>query len=160
MPFTLDVLNAANNSFWANKPHAMLWQSSSQSIPNSSTFTNIVTWDQSTSDNWFGHSASVNPSRYTAQVAGYYQVNCQVTYHNSAGLLVRALELQVNGTASNGTAAYNQSYSNNFTSVNVPGAILFMNVGDYVEANTWQNSGGAITLVSGACFMSVQFLHF
>lgn len=160
MASSIEVLALAKLAFYDTKPTAMLWQNSSQSIASGNAFVNPVTWDQTTDDNWSGHSGVTNPSRYTVQVAGLYKVGANVSYHGSAGLLVRALALQVNGTILNGAEVFEQSYSNNFLSVTIPDVNVRCNVGDYIEANTWQNSGSALTLIAGACYMSVEFLHF
>lgn len=159
MASSIEILNLAKAAFNDNKPTAMVYQNAAQSIPTGSTFSTVVTWDTTTNDNWNGHSSVTNPSRYTFQVAGLYSLNANLTYSNSAGLGVRALALQVNGSILNGAQTFNQSYSNNFLNVSLANVLYQAAVGDYVEANTWQNSGGALSLVSNRSFMSVMYIH-
>lgn len=158
MASAFEVLAMAKQSFLDNEPTAYLFQNAAQSIPNTSSFTNVVTFQTEAEDNWQGHSNVTNPSRYTAQVAGVYLINGQITYTNTTGLLVRALAIQKNGALYLGTECYNQSYSNNFTSVNTC-AVVRLNVGDYVELNTWQNSGAALNTVAAGTAMNVAYLH-
>jgi hypothetical protein len=156
---TLEILNAARLAFYDNKPTAMLSQTAAQSIPTGSTFSTFVNWDTSTEDNWSGHSNSVNPSRYTCQVAGLYGVAVAVTYSFTGGLLVRALTLMKNGASVTGTGAYTQAYSSNFATVELPKALVRLAVGDIIQASTWQNSGGALNTVTVSSYMSVEYVR-
>ena len=158
MASAFEVLAMAKSSFLDNTPTAFLFQNAAQSIPNSSSFTNVVLFQTESDDNWQGHSNVTNTSRYTAQVAGLYMINGQITYTNTTNLLVRALAIQKNGSLQLGTECYNQSYSNNFCSVNTS-ALIRLGVGDYVELNTWQNSTAALNTVAAGTAMTVAYIH-
>lgn len=159
MASSLEVLALAQLAFLANTPTAMLWQNTVQSVPSGTTFATAVNWDSASEDNWSGHSGVTNPSRYTVQVAGMYRVSASLTYSNSAGLAVRALEIQKSGVFVSGTQAYNQSYSNNFLTVQLPSVLVRCVVGDYLQALTWQNSGAALNTVGSDSYMSVDYVH-
>jgi hypothetical protein len=92
-----------------------------------------------------GHSTTTNSSRYTVQVPGLYRITAQSAFAvNSSG--ARAVAIGVNGTASKacqGAPPPSNSWSNQVTWE------TYLNVGDFVEAMTWQNSGGALSTVTG-----------
>lgn len=158
MASSFEVLALAKQSFADNFPTAYLTQSSAQGITTGSGFTQVVAFNSSSEDNWSGHSNVTNNSRYTCQVPGLYSIISQITYTNTTGLLVRAIQVQKNGTGIVGSQGYNQSYSNNFLTVNTT-ALARLNVGDYVETGTWQNSGGTLNTVTNGTYMLVQYLH-
>lgn len=130
----------------ARKPLARLRATAVQSIPNNA-FTS-VTFDTETFDYDNSHTTT---SRYTAGTAGVYLVSGQCGFvGNATG--ARDIQLAVNGTA------YSDS-ENGFATVPNAGNIglviatdlVQLNVGDYLELQVFQSSGGALnTLIGGA----------
>lgn len=131
--------------FLLNKPAAELRQTAAQSIPDSTwtslTFpTEDLDGDPSGTG---GHSTSSNTSRYTAVYAGWYLLSGGYNpIINGVG--IRGTRWAVNGTAVNGsntvlaaTAATGAGYPARTKRV-------FLNVGDYVELQVYQNSTGLL----------------
>lgn len=113
-------------------------QTASQNIL-SSTWTTIAI-NTSQTDSYSGHSNSVNNTRYTAQVAGYYSV-CGVTCWSTNGTGTRGSRLHVNGNVIQGTAQMVPTSTTNVIGVATPLRTLYLNVGDYVEIAGWNSSG-------------------
>ncbi len=136
-----DVRDSVN--FLVGPPIALLRQTVAQSIPNN-VFT-VLLFDVEDLDRDGGHSTTADTSRYTAKTAGYYMVSVNVGYSaNTTG--GRALGLQkttaagvttnVSGIVSTPASGYDAHLSIT--------RLLYLAVGDYVEAKTHQNSGGAL----------------
>ena len=90
----------------ADKPHAFLRQTSNQSIVFGAW--TAVTFDTEDVDTHSGHSTSVNTSRYTAAVAGWYHVVGRGSFAaNSTGH--RGVRIAKNGSVVNGSASYFQA---------------------------------------------------
>lgn len=127
------------------------------SIPNNA-FT-AVAWNNNVVDTYNGHSTVTNPSRYTAQVAGWYYVTGGVQWANNASG-IRDVLFSVNGsivseTLNGGWTGWNNSgLSVGLTGLTGP---LFLNVNDYVELTVYQNTGGALNVVVG--MFSVIWVH-
>jgi hypothetical protein len=157
MASSLEVLNAAQLSFWANKPTASLYNSSTFTAPNAAE--TAITWNASKDDNWSGHSSVTNPSRYTAQVAGVYRFSGAITYNaNATGY--RLGQWYYNGSEYNGNARVYitpSTVSNN--TVAMSDLKIRMAVGDYVEMFTYQTSGAGLATTDGTWF-DVEFVHF
>jgi hypothetical protein len=133
------------------------YQSAAQSIAPSTV--TALAMDSAVVDSYGGHSNVTNNSRYTAQVAGYYLVIGQVGYTANANGN-RLIELHKNGGA---TLPLGQGVglapttSNN--AANQVCALVLLAAGDYVEAYTYQTSGGALSTVPTQCGMTVLWLH-
>jgi hypothetical protein len=136
-------------------PLAVVYQASVQSIANGTP--TAVTMDSTLADTYGGHSNTTNNSRYVAQVAGWYWVKGNVLWAgNATGN--RDVQVYKNGSA----------YPYNWTAVpaagtfNEPGvevgALIFLNVGDYVEIWAGQNSGGALSTAANSA-MHVLWAH-
>jgi len=126
-----------------NAPYAQIGRSTDQSIPNS-TLTAVL-WTTEVSDSHSGHSTVTNTSRYTATVAGLYQVSCSLPWDpNATG--VREMFFRVNNTTSTpGDRAQASTVATIMTSST---RLLRLAVNDYVEVVVWQNSGGALNISS------------
>jgi len=125
---------------------------------NVPVFVGVQTISQSTSNGWTtcaldteitdtygGHSTSSNPSRYTAQVAGWYTV-CGVAVFVGSSSGVRAARIQVNGSLVQGTSQFvAPSSAGSFTGVMTPTRAVQLAVGDYVELGLGQTTGGALS---------------
>jgi hypothetical protein len=118
--------------------------STDQSISNATQTT--LTWNTETFDTDAFHSTSSNTGRITipAGKAGYYRLSANLTFaKNATG--ERFLILMKNGTKVNqqsygnfGSGAY---ISMSFTDV------IYLAVADYVELQTYQDSGGALSII-------------
>jgi hypothetical protein len=102
--------------------------------------------DQEIIDTEGGHSTSTNTSRYTAQVAGLYLVSYSVSFApNATGN--RQVRLVVNGAALNqgGVSVEGPACNGTNSWIGSGAAHVYLNVGDYLELQAWQNSGGNLT---------------
>ena len=126
-----------------NPPYAQIGRSTDQSIPNS-TLTAVL-WTTEVSDSHAGHSTVTNTSRYTATVAGLYEVSCSLPWDpNATG--VREMFFRINNTTS--YAGDRSQASTVATIMTAASRLLRLAVNDYVEIVTWQNSGGALNISS------------
>jgi hypothetical protein len=148
-------------NFLAAVPLFIALQQTAQSIANASgggTPLNFADVSGVIVDSYNGHSTSSNPSRYAAQVAGWYKVE------GRSGWVPSGTGLRIAGTSVNGTV---QKYG---TAAPVAGSnwiasvsdILFLNVGDYVEVLGYQTSGAALNTNNGVGYQSsimVRWIH-
>lgn len=146
-------------TFLLNKPIAQLVQNTVQSVATSTV--TPLTFDGSVTDSYGGHSNVTNPDRYTAQVAGWYNICGPAAFAtNATG--VRVARLRKTGT----DVVYFDAWAQAVTAAATPSAvcaegILFLNVGDYAQLGGYQTSGGALnTIVVGPqSGMSVMWEH-
>jgi hypothetical protein len=136
-----NIRDAGN--FLVAVPIAVLRQTVAQSIPNSA-FTALLL-DTEDIDRDGGHSTVTNTSRYTSQTQGWYTSQISTNFAaNTVGQ--RTLVFRPNGGAA--TTYKNKVQGTAVGSVGsgsfVSSAHFFLNVGDYIEALCWQNSGGAL----------------
>ena len=143
-------LNAVRDAltFLTNKPICTVNQNTAQTL-TTATWTSI-TMDATTVDSCGGHSNSVNPSRYVAQVAGWYLVA------GSSVFVANATSFRMARSAKNGSAVQSSGVSYPTVSaaqhaaLPVVAAFAFLNVGDYVEVQGYQNSGGNLNTTTGS----------
>lgn len=145
-----DALN-----FALNPPEAVVFQTTVQSLPNS-TFA-AISFDSTTVDTYGGHSNTTNNTRYTAQVAGWYWCAAQVCYDNTSSTGARQTFLAKNGTRIN--TAFQCSLGTATSQGVSVGQLVQLNVGDYVEVQGWQSSGGALNTFSAQSSLSVDWRH-
>lgn len=145
MASSLELLLFTQIQFLLNRPRAVIYQGAIQSIPNSA-FT-AITFDQSVSgsDNYNGHNNVTNNSRYTAQIAGWYDLDGAISYAANAN------QARDGAWAKNGAQITTPSagvitggFAGFSTTLAMPGLKVFLNVGDYVELWAFQSSGGAL----------------
>jgi hypothetical protein len=147
-------------TYLLNPPLAWLYQTASQSVASSSTWTPILL-DTSGIDTYGGHSTTSNTSRYVCQQAGIYQCGGSITWAaNATGY--RAARIAHNGSAVQGSEVYlpGGSVSGQTTVVvTVPVALA---VGDYIEIHGWQSSGGALSTIANAevaASLNIEAIH-
>lgn len=149
-----NIRDAVN--FLANAPLFLGWQSAAQSIPNS-VFT-AVALDTNAVDTYNGHSTVTNNTRYTAQVAGWYECIGSFSFASNA------TGFRVGEIFKNGAVLSPEVQSN----VAVPGAgtyaaqvdhLVFLAVGDFVEMRVDQGSGAALSLIAGHSALGVRWIH-
>lgn len=120
-------------------PAAALRQTSAQSLGNAAW--TALTFDTEDVDNDNAHSTSTNTSRYVAQTAGWHRVNGgNVGFAaNSTGR--RGTRLAVNGSELNGGQCVGYIAGANAVVQAIVGRDVFLNVGDYLEVQAFQESG-------------------
>jgi hypothetical protein len=121
-----------------------------------------LTLDSTVVDSYGGHSNSTNNSRYTCQAAGWYLLTAAVCWSsNSTGW--RGIRLLKNGTtAVAGSGTEVNANTSGVTAIGTPSVILYLNVGDYVEGEGYQTSGGLLaTSVNNDanCGLTAIWLH-
>lgn len=127
-------------------PFAILRQSSAQTLTDSTA--TAITFGTEDVDRDGGHSTSVNPSRYTAQTAGYYLPTGAVAFAaNATGR--RVSRWSVNGSAENATRIDLPASASSITIVPAAQKPIYLNVGDYLELFGTQTSGGNLDTYSG-----------
>jgi hypothetical protein len=116
-----------------------------------------ITLDTELIDDYGGHSTTTNTSRYTAQLAGWYEVSGSVTWlQNGTG--TRGARLAVNGTVVQGSAVMmSTAASTTDTSVPTTTRVVYLNVGDYLEVQGWQSSGANLATKVDADLTSSLF---
>jgi hypothetical protein len=130
-------------NYLANPPLFLGRQTVAQSIPNA-TFTALA-FDTNDTDSYAGHSTVTNNSRYTAQVAGWYMVTGVVTYGASTNSHRGAIAkngVQVNGAVAIPVVGGATSAAADVVFPTVP---VFLGVGDYVQLQTYQDTGAAFS---------------
>ncbi len=151
---TAAYLNSVRDAlnFLLKPPIASLYQGTGQVVGNNA-FT-ALNMDNTINDSYGGHSNSTNPSRYTAQVAGWYTVSGAAGWTtNTTG--ARGAAIYVNGSTINGGSGVAAPSPGSSVTVTAIGAIeVFLNAGDYVEIDGYQNSGVNLTTQTGGSLTS------
>jgi hypothetical protein len=151
-----NVRDAVN--FLIAPPAVALTQSASQSIPTAA-FT-ALTWDTEGVDSDNMHSTTVNTDRITAVTAGWYLVTAAVEFATSA-TGARIVNIKKNGTS---VLAGNNAGPESFQMPQSVTCLVFLAVGDYVQALAYQASGGSLgtigaTGVNGGTNFSAVWVH-
>lgn len=141
---TAALMNAVSSILnWLLAPDsARVQQNSAQSIPNA-TYT-AVTFDTAIL-NTAGMWNSGSNTRLTAQTAGTYRIGGAVVFP-STPTGFRAVSIYVNGSSIINTII--PAVSGAGTAVPIPAFETHLNVGDYVQIFAYQNSGGALSLLT------------
>jgi hypothetical protein len=127
-------------------------KSGTQSIANSTDVQ--ITFETETFDTNGLHSTSTNPSRFTAVKAGYYQVSVTVDWAvNATG--IREVSIRKNGSTVSGNVTQAVTTATRPTR-QTHSDIVSLAVGDYIEANVVQTSGGALNIDTGTYMSMVQ----
>src|SRR5919197_2582011 len=128
-------------SFLLSRPYASLTHNTTQSITNVTD--TPVNFNTELADTDGGHSTSTNTSRYTAQTAGLWDVSACVPWEiNGTGK--REAYLKVNNTTYYGSDTATAAASSRVSAA--PAALIPVSVGDYIEVQVYQNSGGALNI--------------
>ena len=137
MPLAGERVKASHADFPVTRARG----TSATSIANNSyTSVNLQTEDF---DDDGMHSTSVNTSRFTAQRDGRYLVAGGVGFSgNTTGR--RGARIALNGASVEGTATLLIATSASAVAVSTRTAVVEMVVGDYVEVQAFQDSGGAL----------------
>jgi hypothetical protein len=153
--YTQNVYNLG--TFVLNPPIAQIYQATAQSIPSGGLAT-ALTFDAAITDTYGGHSTTVNNTRYTAQVAGYYLViGTGALAANATGN--RLVQINKNGSViSQGISVGLAPGTANGTVIQVA-ALVQLAVGDYIEIAMYQTSGGALNTATNQSGMTVMWIH-
>ncbi|MFJ8606382.1 hypothetical protein ACIRH0_04210 [Streptomyces sp. NPDC093675] len=149
------IVNAG--TFFLNPPLFVGTQTSAQSIPNSGSVWTAINLNTEQVDSYGGHDTVTNNSRYTAQVAGLYQVCGVVGFANNA-TGVRGARLHVNGSVVQGTAQMTLTANGSGTGLPTPIRTVRLAAGDFVEVAGWQSSGAALSTITAADVASALFV--
>jgi hypothetical protein len=134
---------------------ARLTKTASQSV-TSSTYTNI-TWDSELIDNSSFHDNVTNNQRITVPTAGYYKFFIQLEYAAN-GTGERDIFYLLNATSGSGTIVYKGPGSSVDNFSHQTTFILNLAANDFVIAQTYQTSGGALNIVNQCSFFQVDYL--
>lgn len=143
-------------TFLTNPPIFQADQSAVQSIPNNAV--TALALDVEIVDSYDGHSNVTNNSRYTAVVAGWYLV---IGYFGLAASAagVRLIRINKNGSTLPLSQVDMTSPTAAVTAALQAAAFVQLAVGDYVETNVFQTSGGALNTTTTDSGMAVLFIH-
>lgn len=138
-------------NFLLAPPAAALRQSATTSLTTS--VWGAIGFDTEDEDNVSGHDTVTNNSRYTAVYAGWYMCSGGINFAaNATGQ--RGARWAVNGTAYNGgIGVLVPPNASGATAISATTQRLFLNVGDYVELQGFQSSGGGLN--AGSSVMSI-----
>lgn len=110
-----------------------------------------INFDVEDVDSGSAHSTVTNTSRWVAPATGYVRLNGGGVCFASNATGFRATRWAVNGTAVNASASTVNAVSGNVTDCPARGKVIHVTIGDYVELQGFQNSGGNLaTSSSGA----------
>lgn len=146
----LNQITAAIN-FLMNKPAFRGRQTSAQTLSSSvwaSITLDIEDLDSDPSGTGGAHSTSTNTSRFTAVYAGWYFCSGGVGWSSMATPAGRrGVRWAVNGSALRASANHFQPGTSTLAgSYGARGILVFLGVGDYVEAQGFFEGGGTLAL--------------
>lgn len=131
-----------------NPPNASMTQTSTLTSLANNGWTSVGL-DTTVFDNYLGHNNGVNNSRYTVQLAGNYLVLGAVSFTaNASGN--RGARIAKNGTPYQGSGTLDIAITALPTSMTTVPVIIALAVGDYVEVQGFQSSGGSLNTQIGA----------
>lgn len=135
-----DALN-----FFITPPLCVMRQVTGQSVGGGGY--TAVTWDTEDIDRDGGHSTVSNTSRYTAQTAGWYDIQSTLVWPLSMTGNWVGTVLQINGLSASRYAKATAPVASGFNVATTTGTTLFLNVGDYVDTMA-ANGGSTATLAT------------
>lgn len=136
-------------NFFVNPVIAVLRQTVAQSL-TSAVFTSI-NMDTEDIDRDGGHSTVTNTSRYTAQTAGWYEALACVHYSaNVTGRRITRWAVNAAALLASFTSMASVATGTGSTGMDAVPRRVFLNVGDFLEVQGFQDSGGALNTQVGA----------
>jgi hypothetical protein len=132
--------------FLLNPPLARLRSGAAQSLTNSTwTSLNLNTEEVDKDPSGAGgHDNVTNNSRFTAVYAGWYRVSGKAGIWPANTTGRRGVRYAVNGVAVIASKILLQGAASSAGDTPCASTLLFLNVGDYVEVQGFQESGGAL----------------
>jgi len=159
---TAAQMNATNRdlgNFILAPPLARMRQTVAGSVATSTWTSYALDTEDIDRDN--GHSTVTNTSRYTAQTAGWYTSKGKVSYASNATNR-RWARWAVNAAELAASRVSMQAVNGDLSELAAPAADIFLNLGDFVEIQGFQDSGGAlnssVATVGDQSFMSVRWV--
>ncbi len=126
---------------WSTNPACRVYHSTSQTLPNN--LSTALQFDSERYDSDSIHSAAA-PTRLTCATAGFYLIFANVRFAASTGG-ERVLLLRLNGGNYIGNNYANALLTGYARDINVMTGYPLA-VGDYVEVEAYQNSGGSLAI--------------
>jgi len=129
-------------------PSVRVTHSANQSIANSTNTAlafNTESFDQASNTPDTQHDTVTNNSRLTARYAGVYDIRAQIEWAASA-TAQRSLAIRINGATQ--IALVSQDASAGGTTSQICAVHYALAVNDYVEVIVFQNSGGALNVLT------------
>ena len=121
------------------------------------TWTNI-NWNANISDLHGLHNSGTNDPNVYIKTAGWYRVNARLTFtSNGSATGTCGIQLLVNGVVQNDTIVIAQRFTGNPSSPETS-KILFLNSGQNVRVEGYQNSGGALNVLTDYSIFQVQLI--
>lgn len=155
-----EIRDAVNFLLGTGKPFFKAIQTVVQSIPNNA-FT-AITFTTEQIDNMNGHSTSVNTSRYTCQMDGWYNLKGRIAFGSPPYTNNRGAQFALNGAVLRGTGVFTAPAPDNDTVVDTS-TYEFLQVGDYIELRGYHITGAALpTTIVGdtlACAFSAEWVR-
>lgn len=136
-------------------PHSLAWNTAGQLIGNAAV--TPLTFNTNVEDVGGIHSTSVNPTRFTAPVGGWYTIDCaadfvfagaasfQLSYlKNSVGPTAPFVGMEIQATA--GTNVLQMAFQ------------LRLAANDFIEFTIFQTSGGSISTTATTCYGGITLI--
>jgi hypothetical protein len=135
-------LPATGGGGLSTAPFFRIYKANSQAIP--ANVLTPVTFDGSSWDNDHGWAVSPNPSRYTVKTAGFWYIRCVVVWSGATGGTSGERMASIRVTAGASSGYYGGILipapgSAGQYSCTPTDALIWMNVGDYVEVMAFEN---------------------
>jgi hypothetical protein len=143
----------ASKSPHPNVPSCRVYHSIAQSIPDS-TFTSLA-FDTEKFDNDTMHDVAVDNNRITIKTAGRYLILATATFDSNA-TGYRQIAIRIN--ASTKKIGIHPVVNGAYTMLNTFMPTEFI-VGDYLDVLVWQNSGGALDVISGEIYTTFSVIR-
>lgn len=150
-----DALN-----FLVNLPIATVYQTVSEALTSGTAAP--IGYDSTAVDTYSGHSNTVNPSRYTAVVPGYYLIGAAAPMSGSTGGAQRKIQMYYNGTGvPYGTAAVPPTTTTAAAvTPTLSPSLVYLNAGDFVSIYALADTTGVSVTASGNdAYMTVIWAH-
>lgn len=149
-------------TFLLNIPICNAVQATTQSISNA--LWTPLTLDSTIVDSYGGHSNTTNNSYYTAQVSGWYLLSASVCFAtNATGWRgVRVIANGATAIAGSATEVLANTVAAGLTTIASAASITYLTAGQYVQAEGYQTSGGALSTSvnnDAACAITAVWLH-
>jgi Pentapeptide repeats (8 copies) len=131
-------------------PGARVRRTAAVTVPGNASGSTVLSYD-ATDFNVGGVFNSTQPSRMTAPVAGRYLIVATARWESNANGR-RTIALEVNGTAAQIARSNISAFwftTATFNPEQTAEAIYKLSAGDYVEVLAYQDSGSALTLLTG-----------
>jgi hypothetical protein len=136
-------------------PAARVYHNASQSVANITLTALALNSERFDTDTM--HDTATNNSRLTCKTAGLYEIKGCAAFATSAVGNVRALQIRLNGVTDLGVQYGHPIGGGALSSIITVSTLYELAVNDYVQLMAYQDSGGALNVLSGANY-SPEFM--